>query len=336
MPEYNIREVLVGNITWAAAEEESGLKMVQKRINLPEGYRFQVEAIQAFNDQGGLTLPPNTPAGVLPNTMQFYVTPYPLVLSNESWGFYEGLRAFNPRSGPYAGDNSVLYKRLEWTGDQENSAEATTIGNQFQMTEFPNPMIATKNPFTWYTNHIYLTAVLGSIAGVGTDTVIDLGMSVYIKLNKVKCSALESSIGNYKEYLEAQTRTLTDTANSIDPLDTDAGRNFPLWKMGGIRPELMMSSANTLRYYNSAASNAYQGMEDVASFQTRFKEAVTMVDFDAAFGDEALGLPDWLTIMDVAGVTSGPIRPYPPPVKFTGNGNTVMYDENGQPASVVT
>jgi len=61
-----------------------------------------------------------------------------------------------------------------------------------------------------------------------------------------------------------------------------------------------------------------------------------MVDYDAAFGDTSTGIPDWITLMDVSGVTSGPIRPYPPPCKYTGNGNTVMYDADGLPASIVT
>ena len=61
-----------------------------------------------------------------------------------------------------------------------------------------------------------------------------------------------------------------------------------------------------------------------------------MAGYDQAFGDTTTNIPDWITLMDVAGVTSGPIRSYPPPVKFSGNGNTVMYDANGIPASIVT
>jgi len=59
--------------------------------------------------------------------------------------------------------------------------------------------------------------------------------------------------------------------------------------------------------------------------QTAFQEATNMVNFDAAFGDAALNLPEWITLLDVAGVTAGPIRPYAPPLKFADNGNTLMF-----------
>ena len=98
----------------------------------------------------------------------------------------------------------------------------------------------------------------------------------------------------------------------------------------------MVTSANVLRYFNRLASAAYQDMDNITGFRTRYKESTTMVGFDKAFGDSATNIPDWIQLMDVAGVTSGAIRPYPPPTKFSGNGNTVMYDTNGLPASIVT
>jgi hypothetical protein len=109
-----------------------------------------------------------------------------------------------------------------------------------------------------------------------------------------------------------------------------------MWKYGGVRPEIMVTSADALRYFNRSATAAYQGMDSIANYRQRYKDATGMVDYDAAFGDTTLNLPDWITVMEVSGITSGIIRPYPPPVKFSGNGNTVMYDEDGVPASVVT
>ena len=117
---------------------------------------------------------------------------------------------------------------------------------------------------------------------------------------------------------------LSDTAVVYDPADV-AGYVFPMWKYGGIRPELMISGATALRYYNRVASNANQEMTSQAGLQTAYKSATNMVAFDAAFGDAALNLPEWITLMDVSGVTSGLIRPYPPPLKFADNGNTLMF-----------
>ena len=76
-----------------------------------------------------------------------------------------------------------------------------------------------------------------------------------------------------------------------------------------------------------------------SAYEQRFRWASTMVEFDKPFGyDPSSGnaYPDWLAVDNVAGITSGPIRPFPPPSKFTGNGNTVMYDNDGNPASTVT
>ena len=193
--------------------------------------------------------------------------------------------------------------------------------------------MATSNPFTWYTNHLYLTLKLNWNQLAAAQ---DVKFSFYIQVEVRNVSSLVSSIGTYKELLEAQCRSLQSTLNSISPAGSAAGRSMPGWQFGGIRPEIMVTSANALRYYNRVASRAYQDMDNVAAFRTRYKEATTMVDYDAAFGDTSTNIPDWITLMDVAGVTSGPIRSYPPPVKFSGNGNTVMYDADGLPASIVT
>jgi hypothetical protein len=98
-----------------------------------------------------------------------------------------------------------------------------------------------------------------------------------------------------------------------------------MWKYGGIRPELMISGTTALRYFNRVASNASQEMISQDAFFTAFKESTKMSDFNAAFGDPTVPLPDWVQIMDVAGITSGAIRPYAPPIKFADNGNTLMF-----------
>ena len=61
------------------------------------------------------------------------------------------------------------------------------------------------------------------------------------------------------------------------------------------------------------------------NLQTAFRSATNMVAYDEAFGDAAANLPEWITLLNVQGVTSGAIRPYPPPLKFADNGNTLMF-----------
>lgn len=232
-----------------------------------------------------------------------------------------------------AGDNGVLYKRLDWTSTDNNDiASPSPWSYNLNMIEFPDRVTSNNSPFSWYAPHIYLT-VKKNFEGNARDSPI--AISFYIKYEMTNVDSVQSSMGLYKETLEAQARLQTITGNSVAPL-TAAGRSFPTWKYGGVRPEIMVTSANVLRYYNRLASAAYQKMDNIAAFRTRYKEATTMVAYDAAFGDTVTNIPDWVTIMDVAGVTSGPIRSYPPPVKYTGNGNTVMYDAAGLPATIVT
>ena len=331
MPILTIRESLVGSVT---PDVEGGQcsGLVQKRINLPEGKAFRILAIQGFDDNLEIVGVRN-PEGFTAATREVYVTPFPIVPTDMSWGFTTDLIGASSVTGVglLAGDNACLYKRLDATSASLSEEAPSTIS--YFTEEFPNPNVATHNPYTWYTNHLYLTLKhnYGALAEA-----VDVKFSFYIQVEVVNVSSLVSSIGTYKEMLEAQCRSRQSTINAIAPSGSAAGRSFPSWQFGGIRPEIMVTSANVLRYYNKLASRAYQDMDSISAFRTRFKEATTMVDYDAAFGDTTTNIPDWITLMDVAGVTSGVIRPYPPPVKFSGNGNTVMYDADGNPATVIT
>ncbi len=332
MPELVIRETLEGVVDADVGGSRSSA-IVQKRINLPEGKKFRVKSIEVFDDNmylGGVTGIEDTPFVV----RQTYVTPYPIVLDEQAWGFTAGMRAATfDGSGPAAGDNSVLLKMLDYAPNvPQDTPEMTKVIEGVRQV-FPSTPTAFNTGFVWYTNHIYLSSI---ISWQTVSASLATSLSFHIHLEVVNTSSLENAIGSYKEMLEAQCRVRTSTINSIAPNSSAAGRSFPSWKFGGARPEIMVTSANVLRYYNKLASAAYQDMDSVDAFRTRYKEAVTMVDYDAPFGDTATNIPNWITIMNVAGVTSGPIRSYPPPVKFTGNGNTVMYDGDGVPASIVT
>jgi len=332
MPMIEIREVLVGElndeIPGTDPVEYQPLQMCQKRINLEHGYRYEVKNVQVFDDMGQMIMAEDDPKSV---SQLVYVTPYPIVLNNEQYGFNnETLLSFN-QSGPFAADDTVLYKGLEIGFNVEPFTWESTRTTK---TEFPNPNLELLRPNTWYTPHLYLT-LIQQWAGVPKKNKI--AKSFYLELKKTKCSNLERTIGQYKEMLEAQARLITLTANMITPVGSAAGRSFPSWLFGGIRAEIMINSVNVLRYFNHAASRDYQKMMSQDAFRARFKQATTMVGFDQPFGKgNPENIPDWITIMNVAGVTSGPIRDYPPPVKYTGNGNTVMYDAQGLPASIVT
>lgn len=333
MPIMEIREVLKGKMV-IDEEFPNAPMMLQKRINLPEGKRFRILSIECFDDNMAISASNTDNVSC---TREIYVTPFPIVPTNQAFGFTQAMRTATEKDGQglgmLAGDNGVLYKRLDWTtGDFNASDSPTPWSYNVNMLEFPDRVTSNNSPFSWYAPHIYLTCKKNYTS---SEKNTPIALSFYIKYEMTNVDSVQSSMGLYKETLEAQARLQTITGNTVPPLSA-AGRSFPTWKYGGVRPEIMTTAANVLRYYNRLASRAYQKMENVQSFRTRYKEATTMVAYDAAFGDTTTNIPNWITIMDVAGVTSGPIRSYPPPVKYTGNGNTVMYNAAGDPASIVT
>jgi|TARA_R100000084_G_C4653231_1_gene151206 hypothetical protein len=327
-----IREVLTGEFNEWTAETSGETKMCQKRIELEPGYKYRVKNVQVFDDKGGC-IGANQEIDPLAISQLTYVTPYPIVLVNEPYGLTTGQRVVFTQSGPFAADNTVLYKQIEINQNGNLSPHQSMLAIEQQ---FPRPELEQLNSQRWYTPHMYLT-VIQTWSGEGVNN--SISKSFYIELEKTKCSRLEASIGQYKEMLEAQARLQTLTANFIDPVGSAAGRSFPTWKYGGIRSELMLNSLNVLRYFNNIASRDYQSMMSQGAFRQRFKFSIKMVGYDQPFGSDLGGTntyPDWINLINVSGVSSGPIRSFPPPMKFTGNGNTVMYDAAGNPASVVT
>jgi hypothetical protein len=155
------------------------------------------------------------------------------------------------------------------------------------------------------------------------ESTVDVKVSFYIEVNAKKTGYVSLTMGRMQEFLGAQCRLLNEMGVVVNPARTH-GNTFPAWKFGGIRPELMVTAANALIYYNRQASNAAADMLETNTLSDNFKAAIQMVGFDEAFGTAAGRKPDWLQIFEAAGITSGPIRQYPPPLKFADNGNTLM------------
>ena len=305
MPIHELRETIQGRITL----DPEGNGYFTKRINLPDHMRNEILAIDCYNDnvvpwlQGGDT-----------KGYQVYLSTYPIQRSNEDIAFGAGALQ---RVGPMAGDDTVLYKESSvYTLNDFAEQQSNKIWTE----KFPNDALGATQTSTFYSPHLYLTVLVWN----GLELEMDLKYSIYAKIKQTKCSGVESSMGKYAEFLDAQCRILTSTAVMI-PTDRIAGNTFPTWKFGGIRPELMISGATALRYFNRVASNANQDMIARGAFQTAYKESTKMQAFDSAFGDPIVPLPDWIQIMDVGGITSGIIRPFPPPLKFADNGNTLMF-----------
>lgn len=307
MPIHELRDTIQGSVQI----DETGFGYFTRRINLPEGHRNTIQSIDLYNDN---IAPWIAEGGV--QAVQVYLSAYPIIPTEETIN----VGAVQvPNAGPMAGDDCVLYKSSAlYTLDDFQEQQSTKIWQN----HFPNDALGSgaTDFSTFYSSHLYMTVLIWNFA----DTLMDIKYSIYAKVKQAKCSGVESSMGRYGEFLDAQCRNLTQTAVSTVPSKVD-GNTFPAWKFGGIRPELMISGATALRYFNRVASNANQDMISRGEFQTAYKESTKMQPFDSAFGDPAVPLPDWIQIMDVAGITSGVIRPFPPPLKYADNGNTLMF-----------
>jgi len=301
-----IRDTIQGPITLT----EDGIGYMTRCINLKEGFRNEILSVDVTNDN--ITL--STQFGEPPKAYQLYVSPYPIIPTTEDLNLNNGI-VILPNAGPMSGDELVLYKETEVVYYVSEGQFAPLSYKE----QFPSAQVAATPTTKWYSPHLYITILYWGSA----DEIIDTKFSLFLRVNQIKSSGTTVSMGQYKEFLDSQCRLLTSTAVVYDPADV-AGYVFPMWRYGGIRPELMISGTTALRYFNRVASNANQEMTTRAALQTAYSDATGMVEFDTAFGDLALNLPEWITLMDVGGVTAGAIRQYPPPLKFADNGNTLM------------
>lgn len=303
-----IRETLQGTVTIGA----EGYGILNKRINLKQGTRHSIQAIDWFNDMGAMWMA-NSPEGEPPVGYQFYISPYPIQVTDENWGSNLGQLA---NSGPMAGDDTVLFKAMGFGIGQD------IITNPPIESEFPNQSIAGIPNFSWYSDHIYLSCIVFNLSSPPLDEV-PISMSIFIKTKDTRVSGLEHCMGVYKEMVEAQCRLLTETAVNVNPLH-NAGYTWPTWTYGGTRPELMLDGPSTLIYYGHTGYGVAEVMKSEAQFRQDYMDSSEMVAFDSAFGDFGNSIPQWVNVFDVSGIFSGPIRPAYPPNKYHDNGNTMM------------
>lgn len=311
MPINEIRDTLQTDITLDA----QGFGYATRKLNVKEGFRNGILSIDVFNDNGGMWLKNDI---TYENSVgyQLFISPYPMLQTGAPWGCNAGLASFGG-SGQMAGEPNVIYKEIGITNLVEVEQQQQ---DKTWVSRFPNDAVSAMPTNAWYSPHLYVTLMVWNVP----LTTVNAKFSIFIRVEQKKVGMTESSMGQYAEFLDSQIKKLEDTAVVYDATKID-GYTFPMWKYGGIRPELMISGTTALRYYNRVASNANQQMVAQGTLQDAFKSATTMVGFDAAFGDAAANLPEWITLMNVEGVTAGAIRPYPPPLKFADNGNTLMF-----------
>ena len=294
---------IIGRVTC----DESNVGILQKRINLPPSKKYSIRTIDIFDDNGSLGILVPSPA--VPTAVVYYITPYPIGLTDMGWG--------DPAhqivsQGPNAGNDQVLFKKIGTTQYEPD-------GDLWVWSQYPSPQIASVKGKTWYSPHVYVTALFYA---QHNDT-YDFNFSVSIGVDATKCSKLLSMKMNYQEHLAAQMTLLENTAVNI-PAGDWVGQTYPLWTMGGLRPELVMNATDVLTYFSDSELLNPETATSRQALQDQFIASQTAVGFDEAFGSAPLDLPVWLEIT-ASGIATGPIRQQWPPNKYADNGNTLTF-----------
>ena len=240
MPINQIRDTIQGAIT----TDEEGYGYKTRRINLPDGMRHELLSIDVFNDQNSMWLSNQKAPEAGLAGYQLFVSPYPMQRTNESFGSSAAELLTN--TGSMAGDESLLYKEqaIVKTGQQEDNLRDLIWFNQF-----PNPAVGAMPTNNWYSNHLYITIFVWN----QPLSEVELRHSLFMRVKQTKVNPTEHSMGQYQEFLDAQCRLLTDTGYIVG-VNEIAGYDFPMWRYGGIRPELIISGTTALRYYNRVGS----------------------------------------------------------------------------------
>lgn len=274
--------------------------IVQKEINLKENVAHKMLQCDAFLDNPFFT---TTEDNVI---MELLVTPHPVIYTDMIIGGY-GNRS------PSASLDTVLFKQT--IKQSAGNAEAS-------ITEFPNQFINARPTFTWYTPKLYLTLL---VHGPRDAEVFNFGLTVYCAVEHKRASLITYGMGLMKEYSVAQIAAVVSNGRFIPPA-RNVGQIYPMWKHGGIRPELMMKSdAFAEFFYNTSATDSEKTVDptNLRIFAKLGRQMVPNID---AFGTPLTvkgDIPDWVTFMLPEGIEAGAIRDQWPPTKHADNGNVL-------------
>lgn len=301
MPIHEIRESIeFTNLTL----DSDGFGIVQKEINLKENVSHKMIQCDAFLDNPFFI---TTGDNVI---MELLVTPHPVIYTDMFIATYQN-------RAPSASLDTVLFKQ---TIQQQNSTPPNTTAAT--ITEFPNQFINARPTFTWYTPKLYLTLL---VHGERDVQVANFALTVYCAVEHKNASIVTYGMGLMKEYSVAQIAAVVSNGRFIPPA-RNAGQIFPMWKHGGIRPELMMKSDAFAEFFYNTSSTDSEKTVDPTNLRIFAKLGRQMVPNPDAFGTPGTvkgDIPDWITFALPEGIEAGAIRDQWPPIKHADNGNTL-------------
>lgn len=298
MPIHEIRESIeFDNINLG----DFSFGIVQKEINLKENVSHKMIQCDAFLDNPFFG---TTEDNVV---IELMVTPHPVIYTNMT------IAGYNNRA-PSASLDTVLFKQTIY--------KPTTAISEAEITEFPNQFINARPTFTWFTPKLYLTLL---IHGPRNADVSNFALTVYCAVEHKNVSLVTYGMGLMKEYFVAQVAAVVSNGRFISPA-RNVGQIFPMWKYGGIRPELMMKSdAFAQFFYNTSNNDASKTVDpfNLREFAKLGRQMVSNLDAFGTPGTVKGDIPDWVTFALPEGIEAGAIRDQWPPIKHADNGNVL-------------
>lgn len=300
MPIHEIRE----SIEQERIElDGNGFGIVQKVINLKENMSHKMLQCDAFLDNPI----PSTAGGSAKFITELIVTPTPVIYTDMA------IDTFTSRA-PSAAVENTLFKE-------------TTIfvrgASAPPSEEFPNRFISARPTFTWYMPKLYITLF---IHGDANEVIQDYAVTVYCAVEAKKVSLITYGMGVIREDHIAQVAAVMTNGRTIAP-SRNVGQAFPMWRYGGVRPELMISGSSLANFFNRSSGNEEQNVlstTEIRGFAAAARQMQPNLD---AFGTANLpvvgSIPDWVRFELFKGVESGAVRDQWPPIKHADNGNVL-------------
>lgn len=304
-----VKHVIRESVTTLDDIAPTGLEpwVIMKRINLRSRVRKRMNHMDWFDDVGFSNLPFDA-------AFQFYLSVYPIAPTNMDWG-QKWLK-----SGPDASSDNVLMKV---SGSFSYSSQETST-----FVEFPSEALQDDPTFTFYSDHIFLTALIWTDTGTDTDLLTGYRNSIYLQLEETSVGWVEYGLGVYVERKNANLieALVNQELGGMETAATIAGNWFPTWLFGGTRSEMMLSGETSASWFFAGASDSPEVMLDRYNYNLMYRDAISMVDFDSAFGGEDPvkgAIPDWVTLADNKGLRDE-VKSNFPPVKKNDLGLTVF------------
>jgi len=302
MPIHEIRESIEMN----TINSINGFAILQKEINLKENMSHKMLQCDVFFDN------PEPAFSVDAYVMEVLVTPTPIIYTDMAINIGNAYQ-FDNRA-PSASQENILFKQVI----TDDGRGARTV------TEFPNRFISARPTFTWYMPKLYLTVLIHSGAdpdGIFSNTAI----TMYCAVESKKVSLVTYGMGVIREDHIAQVAGVMANGRFIVP-SRNVGQAYPMWKYGGVRPELMISGSSLANFFNRTDSQEPGSTNTTTTLRRMAKEARQMQPNIEAFGTAVTlegAIPDWVRMDLFKGVESGPIREQWPPIKHADNGNVL-------------